>query len=283
MVFSQNSRPACRHSARQGTIARTSYSPPPGEKFTRKIMRTALFCLFALALLAGPQSRADSLPADQVIGEFKLNDYTGKQYALADFARAKIVVVAFLGTDCPLANRYSDRLAELAKQYAAREVLFLAIDSNQQDSLEQMAHMARTHRFEYPCLKDPGNVVADRFGAKRTPEIFVPRFRAQNSLSRPRRRSIRDWLCSAFRQKSRLAQAPTSWRERTSQPVTEPSGCFIGRVRARRARRDHLFEADRPPDAKSLCDLPPPEDWPVRVYFLQGRRRPGPERSARWF
>jgi peroxiredoxin/mono/diheme cytochrome c family protein len=169
---------------------------------------------------------------EQAIASFKLHDYQGKEWALADFARAKVIVVAFLGTDCPLANRYADRLAELAKEYGPRNVAFLAIDSNQQDSLVQMAHMAKIHRMDFPFLKDPGNVIADRFGAKRTPEICV--------LDADRKIRYRGRVDDQFG----IGYARPAPKERdlvraldellASKPITRPetelSGCFIGRV-----------------------------------------------------
>ena len=42
----------------------------------------------------------------------------------------KRVVVAFLGTECPLAKLYAPRLAELAKELPKDKVAFVAIDAN---------------------------------------------------------------------------------------------------------------------------------------------------------
>ena len=81
--------------------------------------------------------------------------------------------MAFLGTECPLAGFYGRRLAELAAEYGPRGVAFVGIDSNQQDSLAEIGQYARRHQIEFPMLKDPGNKVADQFGAERTPEVFV--------------------------------------------------------------------------------------------------------------
>ena len=50
---------------------------------------------------------------------------------------------------------------------------FVAVNSNQQDSITEIAHYAAEYKIEFPMLKDSGNVIADQFGAVRTPEIFV--------------------------------------------------------------------------------------------------------------
>src|SRR5262249_40606933 len=140
----------------------------------------------------------------------------------------KLIVVAFLGADCPLANRYASRLAELAREYRTRGVAFLGVDSNQQDSLAQLARLAKAHQIEFPLLKDPGNAVADLFGAERTPEVFVldadrvVRYRGRvddqfgigYSRPAPKRRELARALDELLGGKS------------VSQPVTRAAGCL---------------------------------------------------------
>jgi peroxiredoxin len=107
------------------------------------------------------------------IESFSLDDFRGKSWRLEDWADRQIVAVVFLGTECPLARLYAPRLIELQEKYGEQGVQLVAIDSNQQDSLAELAHFARTQEIEFPFLKDPGNRVADQFGASRTPEVFV--------------------------------------------------------------------------------------------------------------
>lgn len=107
------------------------------------------------------------------IENFALRDFRGKETSLADLADKKVVVVAFLGNDCPLARMYGAKLAELEKSLGRRGVGFLAINANVQDSLPAIAGFARNHKIEFPILKDPSGAVADRFGAVRVPEVFV--------------------------------------------------------------------------------------------------------------
>ena len=47
--------------------------------------------------------------------------------------------VVFLGTECPVNNAYLPRLAELHRTYAPRDVQFVAVNSNQQDSAARVA------------------------------------------------------------------------------------------------------------------------------------------------
>jgi len=133
-------------------------------------MTFAVVTLLASHLLAVPPAwhgTAAKLP------DWALPDYRGKDWQPSDFADRQVLVVVFFGTECPLAKLYAPRLSSLATEYAPRGVAFVGINSNQQDSLAEIAHFAREHRLEIPLLKDPGNLVADQFGANRTPEVFV--------------------------------------------------------------------------------------------------------------
>ena len=100
-------------------------------------------------------------------------DYRGKEHALDDFDEHRLLVVAFLGTECPLAKLYGPRLTKLAGEYKPQGVGFLGINSNSQDSITELAAYARRQAIEFPLLKDLGNHVADQMGASRTPEVFV--------------------------------------------------------------------------------------------------------------
>ncbi len=116
--------------------------------------------------------------AEQTLGVVSLDqidlvDFRGRTWTLDDFKDDSLLVVAFLGTECPLAKLYSVRLAEIAEAYEARSVRVIAVMSNRQDSLEEIASFAMRQKLEFPVLKDAGNQFADKIGAERTPEIFV--------------------------------------------------------------------------------------------------------------
>lgn len=84
-----------------------------------------------------------------------------------------IIVVCALGTECPLARLYGARLQALHEQYAARGVRFVAVYSNEQDSLEEVRRTARELQLTFPVCKDFDHAAADRFQLTRTPEVCV--------------------------------------------------------------------------------------------------------------
>jgi peroxiredoxin len=166
------------------------------------------------------------------INAFALRDYRGVEHKLSDFASSKLVVVAFLGTECPLAKLYSPRLVELRKRFAGEGVAVIGINANQQDSISDIAQHAKAHGVDFPVLKDVGNRVADQFGAVRTPEVFVldsqrvvrywGRIDNQYAVGVQRPKATREDLAVAIEELLAARQV--------SQPMTEVQGCHIGRV-----------------------------------------------------
>lgn len=166
------------------------------------------------------------------IDNFTSRDFLGKEHSLNDYARAELIVVAFLGNDCPLAKLYAPRLRKLAEQYADRGVEFLGVNSNVQDTPTRIAAYVRRYVVPFPILKDAGNKVADLFGAERTPEVFLL---DSQRVIRYRGR-IDDQYGVGFQRPTvthrELAEAIEELLagKAVSTPVTEAVGCIIGRV-----------------------------------------------------
>ncbi|MEO8055350.1 MAG: thioredoxin family protein [Acidobacteriota bacterium] len=98
----------------------------------------------------------------------------GKMVALKDLlARKKAVAVIFVATKCPVSNAYNDRMAALGKEYAAKGIDVVGINSNKAELAPEVAAHAKEHGFTFPVVKDEGNKVADAYGAQKTPEVFV--------------------------------------------------------------------------------------------------------------
>ena len=263
------------------------------------MLRLMGWMLLALGLSIVPAGANEKLPTPalgQPITEFSLQDYRGKWHALSDYANQELIVVAFVGTECPLARLYAPRLQELADQFEDRGVAFLAIDSNRQDSITKIANYARVHNLRMPVLKDVGNVVADQFGARRTPEVFV--------LDKHRRVRYAGRIDDQYGlgSSSGYAQAKSKRRhlvdalealldgEQVAEPLTEPPGCIIGRVRqaneaaevtysnqVARVLQTHCVECHRPGQIApfSLTDYDEVVGWAEMIEeVIQDRRMP---------
>lgn len=190
-----------------------------------------LACFGGIALGTMAQG-AEETRVGMRIDEFRLPASSGVEHALSDVAGDRLTVVAFLGVECPLAKLYAPRLQKLQAKYASQGVAFLGIDSNEQDSLDQLSEFVAEYGLAFPLVKDEGQVVADRFGAVRNPEVFVldanrvVRYRGriddQFGLGFKRPEANRHDLAAALDEL--LAERPVS------QPSTEAVGCFIGRA-----------------------------------------------------
>ncbi|MCA9075472.1 MAG: thioredoxin family protein [Planctomycetaceae bacterium] len=129
-----------------------------------------LLLILTFAPVANVVSAAD---IGSSIDDFQLQDYRGKEHRLSDYQQSEVVVLAFLGTECPLVKLYGPRLAAMSDQFGPDKVTVLGINSNSHDSVTEIASYARRHGIEFPILKDAGNKLADQLGAERTPEVLV--------------------------------------------------------------------------------------------------------------
>ena len=108
-----------------------------------------------------------------------LSDLDGKSHTLSDHA-GKILVIDFWSTQCPVSRRYEEARTQLHDEYAKQGVVFLAVNPNANEVDEKNAdpyHKIRAYLKDTPvpwtiCV-DQGNVVADRLGAKTTPNLFI--------------------------------------------------------------------------------------------------------------
>jgi peroxiredoxin len=120
---------------------------------------------------------ASDTPTPKQPGE-KINDFTlkgidGNSYTLSEVKNSKAVVVIFWSTTCPNVQPYNDRVSEMTKEYGNKGITIWAINSNNSESLDEVKAHAEKNNYPFPMLKDENNVVADYFGATRTPEVFV--------------------------------------------------------------------------------------------------------------
>lgn len=141
---------------------------------SRKGMMTVAL---ALLLVSGTCTSEDIPTAKIKIGEkmadFTLPDVTGKPHSLYEFKGKKAVAVIFIATQCPYSNAFNQVMAKLTREYAERGVAVVGINANKTEPVAEVAEHTRTHGLGFLVLKDEGNVIADRVGARVTPEVFL--------------------------------------------------------------------------------------------------------------
>jgi len=109
---------------------------------------------------------------------FDLPGIDNRKYSLASFADKPILVVIFSCNHCPYVKDYETRMVSIQRDYAAKGVQLVAVNSNDaeaypEDSFPEMVKRARERGFNFPYLRDESQKVAKAYGAERTPEVFV--------------------------------------------------------------------------------------------------------------
>jgi len=136
------------------------------------------------------------LPLGTPAPAFKLSDPNGKVAALEDFASAPALLVAFICNHCPFVKHVRSQFAALARDYQARGVAVVAINSNDvktypDDSPEKMSQEIKAAGYTFPYLYDETQSVAKAYRAACTPDFYVfdkdrkLRYRGQMDGSRP--------------------------------------------------------------------------------------------------
>jgi thiol-disulfide isomerase/thioredoxin len=95
-----------------------------------------------------------------------------------DFKSAPALLVAFICNHCPYVKHIRTGLAEFARQYQAKGLAIVGINSNDvdeypEDGPEQMATEAQAAGYTFPYLYDATQAVAKAYRAACTPDFFL--------------------------------------------------------------------------------------------------------------
>jgi peroxiredoxin len=123
---------------------------------------------------AQAQTGPASEPARKHAPDFTLTDQKGNTVKLSDF-KGKVVVLEWTNPDCPFVQRHykAGTMARLAKAYAAKGVVWLAINTTYYMNREKDAAWAEQQQIAYPVLGDHDGKIGKAYGAKSSPHMFV--------------------------------------------------------------------------------------------------------------
>jgi peroxiredoxin len=118
------------------------------------------------------------LPLGTPAVDFQLKGVDGKTYGLYSFSDKKALVVVFSCNHCPYVQAYEDRMVQLQKDYSAKGVTLVAINSNDdngypEDSYPNMIKRSKERGFNFPYLRDETQEIAKKYGAICTPHVFA--------------------------------------------------------------------------------------------------------------
>lgn len=137
--------------------------------------------LVVLTVISSLSNNTTPIPGykiGDVIEDFKLKNVDGNMVSLSDYNDAKGFIITFTCNTCPYAKMYEDRIIDLDKKYAAQGYPVIAIMPNNTsvkpgDSFEEMQKRAKVKGFTFPYLIDEGQTVYPKFGATKTPHMYI--------------------------------------------------------------------------------------------------------------
>ena len=134
-----------------------------------------LFVIAGVGFAAGARAEGE-VPAPPAIGatigDFTLPDVDNKERSLKSLAGKNGTVLLFIAVQCPVSNAYNERMEQLAQDFKAKGINVIGINSNVTEDAGAVKAHAAQHKLSFVVLKDPGNKIADRLGAKVTPEAY---------------------------------------------------------------------------------------------------------------
>ncbi|MBK8557263.1 MAG: thioredoxin family protein [Lewinellaceae bacterium] len=121
-------------------------------------------------------------PSSYLIGDkaedFNLQSTDGVMVSLASYPDVKGYLVVFTCNHCPYSQLYEQRIINLHKKFAPLGVPVVAINPNSpeivpEDSFDNMKKRAEEKRYPFNYLQDREQAVYQKFGATRTPHVFL--------------------------------------------------------------------------------------------------------------
>jgi hypothetical protein len=100
-------------------------------------------------------------------------DLDGRPFDPFAAREGDVVVLVFVGIDCPISNRYAPEVRRLCEHFASRAVSFWVVQPDPDVSGQEVRRHLK--EFNYPCdaLRDPLHVLVQKAQATRVPECAV--------------------------------------------------------------------------------------------------------------
>lgn len=144
-------------------------------------MKKLLFTAFpVLALSFAFTTVSDPLPigASMPNPDLKMKDVSGKEISLNSAKKKNGLLVIFSCNTCPYVIKNQSRTIEVSKHAIANDIGVAILNPNEayrenEDSYEAMKEYAAEQKYDWHYLVDQNHVMADAFGANRTPECFL--------------------------------------------------------------------------------------------------------------
>ncbi|WP_281980382.1 thioredoxin family protein [Tenacibaculum mesophilum] len=143
-----------------------------------KTIKIILMLLVVASISAFTSNNSRGYKVGDEASDFTLKNIDDKMVSLADYKDAKGFIVVFTCNMCPYSVANEDRLIALDKKYKKKGFPVIAINPNDPevskgDSFEAMKVRAKEKGFTFPYLFDEGQKVYPKYGATRTPHVYI--------------------------------------------------------------------------------------------------------------
>lgn len=142
-------------------------------------MKNAFLAIFTVILMGfTAMASDDGVEVGDKAPGFTLKNVDGRMISLSDYDDNNGVIVIFTCNHCPYSVAYENRIIELHQKYAPMGYPVVAINPNDpavqpQDSFEKMIERSQEKDFPFPYLFDKGQEIYPKYGATRTPHVFL--------------------------------------------------------------------------------------------------------------
>ena len=145
-------------------------------------MKIYKIIFIALLLLIKPllAQKYPTLEIDQKmpVQNYKVKSIEGDFISLNDNIKNNGILVVFTSNKCPFVVMWEDRYKLIEDECLKSDIGMVYINSNEarrdgDDSIDKMKEHAKKMGYNYPYLIDRNSKIANSFGAKTTPHIFL--------------------------------------------------------------------------------------------------------------
>ena len=108
----------------------------------------------------------------------KMQDISGRSLSLSEVVQENGLLVIFSSNTCPWIMKWEDRYIEVSRISRENRIGMIALNPNENyrdrgDGMDDMIKRARKASYDFPYVLDKDHLVADAFGASRTPYLFL--------------------------------------------------------------------------------------------------------------
>ncbi len=144
---------------------------------------TLLIAVISIAALSSfmivtNESVGEGYTIGSEVAEIDLLNVDNKRVSFSDYKDAKGFIVIFTCNTCPFAVASEDRINALDATFKSKGYPVIAINPNDpdvqpDDTFALMQEKAKEKNFTFPYLFDESHKVYARFGAKKTPHVYL--------------------------------------------------------------------------------------------------------------